>query len=147
MPLQFDDVFHDITYRHHAHDPVVFDHRQMADVFLHHDAHAVFQVVVRTHRDRVGCPRGARPHHSRGRAALPPAPRGDRVDPARSRTTGGTGLGLSIVKHIITNHGGDITVWSVPGEGSTFTIRLPEFKDSKEQVDSANSSPMHVEEK
>ena len=70
-----------------------------------------------------------------------------RVDPARSRTTGGTGLGLSIVKHIITNHGGDITVWSVPGEGSTFTIRLPEFKDSKEQVDSANSSPMHVEEK
>ena len=48
-----------------------------------------------------------------------------RVDPARSRETGGTGLGLSIVKHVISNHGGDIQVWSVPGTGSTFTILLP----------------------
>jgi len=48
-----------------------------------------------------------------------------RVDPARSRLTGGTGLGLSIVKHIVTNHGGDVSVWSVEGAGSTFTIRLP----------------------
>jgi len=48
-----------------------------------------------------------------------------RVDPARSRLTGGTGLGLSIVKHIVTNHGGDISVWSKEGSGSTFTIRLP----------------------
>ena len=48
-----------------------------------------------------------------------------RVDPARSRETGGTGLGLSIVKHVAANHGGDITVWSVEGHGSTFTIRLP----------------------
>jgi two-component system sensor histidine kinase SenX3 len=48
-----------------------------------------------------------------------------RVDPARSRSTGGTGLGLSIVKHIVTNHGGTVTVWSAPGEGSTFTLRLP----------------------
>lgn len=50
-----------------------------------------------------------------------------RVDPARSRLTGGTGLGLSIVKHVITNHGGDVSVWSVEGSGSTFTIRLPLF--------------------
>jgi two-component system sensor histidine kinase SenX3 len=50
-----------------------------------------------------------------------------RVDPARSRATGGTGLGLSIVKHVINNHGGDISVWSVEGAGSTFTIRLPLF--------------------
>ncbi|MFB9376008.1 sensor histidine kinase [Kineococcus gynurae] len=49
-----------------------------------------------------------------------------RVDPARSRSTGGTGLGLSIVKHVASNHGGDVRVWSVEGEGSTFTFRLPE---------------------
>lgn len=48
-----------------------------------------------------------------------------RVDPARSRLTGGTGLGLSIVKHVAINHGGDVTVWSVEGAGSTFTLRLP----------------------
>ena len=48
-----------------------------------------------------------------------------RADPARSRATGGTGLGLSIVKHIATNHGGSVRVWSVEGAGSTFTIRLP----------------------
>ena len=48
-----------------------------------------------------------------------------RVDPARSRLTGGTGLGLAIVKHIIGNHGGEVKVWSQPGAGSTFTIRLP----------------------
>ncbi len=48
-----------------------------------------------------------------------------RVDPARSRLTGGTGLGFSIVKHIATNHGGDVSLWSVEGAGSTFTIRFP----------------------
>ena len=48
-----------------------------------------------------------------------------RVDPARSRETGGTGLGLSIVKHIVTKHGGEISVWSSENVGSTFTIRLP----------------------
>lgn len=48
-----------------------------------------------------------------------------RVDPARSRATGGTGLGLSIVKHIITKHGGEVSVWSAESVGSTFTIRLP----------------------
>jgi len=48
-----------------------------------------------------------------------------RIDQARSRTTGGTGLGLSIVKHVVQNHGGDVRVWSQPGRGSTFTIRLP----------------------
>jgi len=52
-----------------------------------------------------------------------------RVDAARSRMTGGTGLGLSIVKHVVTNHGGDISVWSVEGAGSTFTIRLPLASD------------------
>ena len=49
-----------------------------------------------------------------------------RVDYARSRGNGGTGLGLSIVKHITAVHGGQVNVWSKPGQGSTFTIRLPE---------------------
>ncbi|WP_173923674.1 cell wall metabolism sensor histidine kinase WalK [Agromyces sp. Marseille-P2726] len=48
-----------------------------------------------------------------------------RIDQARSRNTGGSGLGLSIVKHTVQNHGGDVRVWSRPGRGSTFTIRLP----------------------
>jgi two-component system sensor histidine kinase SenX3 len=48
-----------------------------------------------------------------------------RVDPARHRSTGGTGLGLSIVKHVAATHGGDIRVWSVEGQGSTFTLTLP----------------------
>jgi two-component system sensor histidine kinase SenX3 len=52
-----------------------------------------------------------------------------RVDSARSRSTGGTGLGLAIVKHICANHGGDVSVWSREGRGSTFTIRLPAAAD------------------
>ena len=48
-----------------------------------------------------------------------------RVDYARSRANGGTGLGLSIVKHIAATHGGEVTVWSQPHQGSTFTIRIP----------------------
>jgi two-component system phosphate regulon sensor histidine kinase PhoR len=48
-----------------------------------------------------------------------------RVDKARSRKLGGTGLGLAIVKHIAQAHGGEVDVKSRPGEGSTFTIRLP----------------------
>ena len=48
-----------------------------------------------------------------------------RVDQARSRTLGGTGLGLAIVKHIALAHRGTVTVASEPGQGSTFTIRIP----------------------
>ena len=48
-----------------------------------------------------------------------------RVDPARSRQTGGTGLGLSIVKNVAMKHGGDVTVWSSQGTGSTFCLKLP----------------------
>lgn len=48
-----------------------------------------------------------------------------RVDRARSRATGGTGLGLSIVRHVARNHGGDVSVDSREGEGSTFVIHLP----------------------
>ncbi|MDG1197701.1 MAG: ATP-binding protein, partial [Actinomycetota bacterium] len=42
------------------------------------------------------------------------------------RATGGTGLGLSIVRHVAANHGGEILLQSREGEGSKFTIRLPE---------------------
>ncbi len=57
-----------------------------------------------------------------------------RVDQARSRVTGGTGLGLSIVKHVCQNHGGNVSVWSVEGEGSTFTLRLPCLEYSRRQL-------------
>jgi two-component system, OmpR family, sensor histidine kinase SenX3 len=60
-----------------------------------------------------------------------------RVDAARSRATGGTGLGLAIVKHICANHGGEVTVWSEPGQGSTFTMRLPAAPTSRVMEDQA----------
>lgn len=48
-----------------------------------------------------------------------------RVDDARSRATGGSGLGLAIVRHIARLHGGDVSVASTLGEGSTFTLVVP----------------------
>ena len=48
-----------------------------------------------------------------------------RVDRARSRQTGGTGLGLAIVRHTAQAHGGEVTVESHEGEGTTFTLMLP----------------------
>jgi two-component system, OmpR family, sensor histidine kinase SenX3 len=56
-----------------------------------------------------------------------------RVDPARHRSTGGTGLGLSIVKHVAASHGGEVRVWSSPGQGSSFTLTLPRRIDPGEQ--------------
>jgi two-component system, OmpR family, sensor histidine kinase SenX3 len=64
-----------------------------------------------------------------------------RVDPARSRITGGTGLGLAIVKHVCNNHGGDVTVWSVEGEGSTFTLRLPAYRSGTDSTAPAFAEP------
>ncbi len=64
-----------------------------------------------------------------------------RVDPARSRATGGTGLGLSIVKHVAANHGGEVTVWSEEGVGSTFTLRLPDSAHAAATADGAPSAP------
>jgi two-component system, OmpR family, sensor histidine kinase SenX3 len=62
-----------------------------------------------------------------------------RVDKARSRGTGGTGLGLSIVRHVATNHGGEILVTSREGEGSTFVLRLPIAEHSAETVSSGDT--------
>jgi len=48
-----------------------------------------------------------------------------RVDRSRTSSSGGIGLGLAIVRHVAINHGGDVEVESMEGEGSTFTLRLP----------------------
>ncbi len=47
------------------------------------------------------------------------------IDRSRSKSRPGTGLGLAIVKHILQLHGGSVTVEGEPGQGSTFTVRLP----------------------
>jgi two-component system sensor histidine kinase SenX3 len=64
-----------------------------------------------------------------------------RIDTARSRGTGGTGLGLAIVKHICANHGGEVTVWSEQGQGSTFTMRLPAAPTSRTSADAEDTAP------
>jgi len=63
-----------------------------------------------------------------------------RVDPARHRSTGGTGLGLSIVKHVAATHGGDVRVWSVEGQGSTFTLTLPRAESQRDHTGGAHDA-------
>ncbi len=67
-----------------------------------------------------------------------------RVDQARSRATGGTGLGLAIVKHVAANHGGGVQLWSKPGTGSTFTLRVPAHPESPDRAAHTPSTPEHV---
>jgi two-component system phosphate regulon sensor histidine kinase PhoR len=62
-----------------------------------------------------------------------------RVDKARSRERGGTGLGLAIVKHIAQVHGGQVSVTSTVGEGSTFTLHIP--RDAKLESSAATVPP------
>ncbi|SHF29652.1 two-component system, OmpR family, phosphate regulon sensor histidine kinase PhoR [Microbulbifer donghaiensis] len=51
-----------------------------------------------------------------------------RVDAGRSRDSGGTGLGLAIVKHVLLRHSAEMSVASIPGQGSTFTLHFPPRK-------------------
>ncbi|HVE97461.1 MAG TPA: ATP-binding protein [Pseudonocardiaceae bacterium] len=67
-----------------------------------------------------------------------------RIDQARSRATGGTGLGLAIVKHVAANHGGDVQLWSKPGTGSTFTLRVPAHPHSADHTSHTPPTPEHV---
>ena len=72
-----------------------------------------------------------------------------RIDQARSRSTGGTGLGLAIVKHVAANHGGAVTLWSKPGTGSTFTLRIPAHPkapqpDASQDAVRTSSTPEYV---
>ena len=64
-----------------------------------------------------------------------------RVDPSRSRETGGTGLGLAIVKHVASTHNGEVKLFSKPGVGSTFTLRIPLADKNVIEPDSDRSQP------
>ena len=66
-----------------------------------------------------------------------------RVDKARSRSTGGSGLGLSIVRHVVSNHGGTVSVASEEGRGSTFTIVLPRAAGSDSDDDEPASDELN----
>jgi len=63
-----------------------------------------------------------------------------RVDKARSRERGGPGLGLAIVKHIAQVHGGQVSVTSTVGQGSTFTLHIP--RDTKLESSVATAHPI-----
>ncbi|MBI4323422.1 MAG: HAMP domain-containing protein [Candidatus Omnitrophica bacterium] len=65
-----------------------------------------------------------------------------RVDSARSRADGSYGLGLSICQWIAEAHGGSIEVDSLPGQGSTFRVRLPALKDDAALIEANESQPL-----
>jgi two-component system, OmpR family, sensor histidine kinase BaeS len=64
-----------------------------------------------------------------------------RADASRSRRTGGSGLGLAITRHLIEAHGGEITVASEVGRGSTFTIALPRDASRRDRPTPGSCDP------
>ena len=69
------------------------------------------------------------------------------MDRGRSRNLGGTGLGLAITKHCVEDCGGTISVWSREGEGSTFTITMPQASGAAEPDHPADSANDNTREK
>ena len=77
------------------------------------------------------------------------------VDRSRERTGSGVGLGLAIVRHVATNHGGEVRVESTVGEGSLFTLAVPvsddvlidkaDQRDLADQSDSRTAQPIGAE--
>ena len=63
------------------------------------------------------------------------------ADASTTRKYGGTGLGLAISKRFCQMMGGDITVESEPGRGSTFTIRLPRIADAPKEAMAPDQAP------
>jgi two-component system phosphate regulon sensor histidine kinase PhoR len=96
-----------------VHNAIKFN-RENGSVTIRHERTAHDRIIVADMGD------GIRPEHIKRIFE-----RFYRVDRARSRELGGTGLGLAIVKHLARAHGGEVSVQSTPGEGSTFVIELP----------------------
>jgi two-component system phosphate regulon sensor histidine kinase PhoR len=138
-----DDIFASLTSRAEAQNITL--HNEVApDALVYADARRLEQMLTNLIDNSIKFTRPSTTitvsHDSGNRDRIMVADNGDgipaqhlerlferfyRVDRARSRELGGTGLGLAIVKHLALLHGGEITVESELGKGSTFTIHLP----------------------